>query len=127
EPDVLLGLQRFGRDDDTEALELELKARAAREGVQPAQQIALSAQVLVKTALQGRIEGELGVSPAAGGRLDLFYERRPLCSVPDALPVPLTAAVNCDRLTPTPAHDGVVRDTALSDVVGHLTARADVA
>lgn len=126
DPDVLAGLQRFDCEDITEALEQELEVRAQRSRLQPVQRIELDA-ALVKLKVHGRIEGEVGISPAAQGRLELLFERRPLCTLPGALPLPLTAKVNCDALHPLPAHDGVAQDARykklldeLDDKAGHL-------
>src|SRR5207244_7178632 len=38
---------------------------------------------------------------------------------------PLAASVNCDRLTPSPAHDGVERDAKFREVIEALLEQVD--
>ncbi len=114
---VTAGLARFAREDVTETLELELGARDQHSRKPVAEQIQLSSAALLKRAVFGAVAGEVALAPAAEGRLELFYERRPLCAVPAALPMPLAAAVNCERINPSPTLDGVLRDAAFQKVV----------
>ena len=85
----------------------------------------MSVAAVLELPLQGRIEGVVGLAPAAEGRLDLLFEKRPLCTVPGALPLPLTAAVNSDALVPLPSHDGVVRDAEYRKVLDTLEEQVD--
>jgi hypothetical protein len=124
-PDVAVGLQRFEREDVTETLWLELEKRAHRATVAAVEQIRAPGPALVVQAVHGRMEGEVALVPAAEGRLELYFERRPLCVVPDALPLPLAAAVNCDTVTPSAGYDGVERDPAWRALLSALSEQVD--
>ena len=63
------------------------------------------------------MSGEVVVAREGAGRLELFFERRPLCVVEGALPSPLAAALDVARLTPEPGLRGVVRDEHYEAVV----------
>ncbi|MBL8954110.1 MAG: hypothetical protein JNK82_25260, partial [Myxococcaceae bacterium] len=126
EAEVFAGLRRFAREEVTDLLVAELSARAAHEKLAQAEQIRFSGEALVRRPMFGSIEGEVVLAPSAEGRLELFVDRRPLCTIPGALPLPLAAALNFDRLTPSPLHDRVERDAAFQKVVDAAMKEAPV-
>jgi hypothetical protein len=120
--DARTGLGRFAkREDITQTLEQQLEARVLREKVPQVEQVKLAVPALLTRRVRGPdVEGEVGFAPLGDGVLELFMQRRPLCTVPGALPWPFAAAVNCDALTPGPDHRGVEHNTRYDSLLKQL-------
>jgi hypothetical protein len=120
--DARTGLGRYDkREDITQTLEQQLEARVLREKVPQVEQVKLTVPALLTRRVRGPdVEGEVGFAPLGDGVLELFMQRRPLCTIPGALPWPFAAAVNCDALTPEPDHRGVQRNARYDSLLKQL-------
>ncbi len=120
--DIAIGLARFRqREDVTQVFQNELTAREARKRVAPIEEIRFSGVALISRRVKGtNTEGELAIAPELGGQLELLVDRRPLCTVSDALPWPFAAKVNCDALTTDATHAGVEHDQAYDTLLRQL-------
>ncbi|MBI3181656.1 MAG: hypothetical protein HYZ28_05900 [Myxococcales bacterium] len=121
EPGIRAGLRRWKQAADvTASMKRELAVRREREQLPKAERILLSSKPAHRRSFaQDGVEGEVGLE-ILGGRLELFHERRPLCTVSEpALPKVLSAAVSSERLRPQLDHAGVVRDREYEKLV-HL-------
>lgn len=124
---VQVGLARFTeREDVTEQLERELVRKAARARQQRHQKISFAGDALLRRAFcEGGVEGEVVISAGHPGRLDLFQERKSLCTLEGELPPPFAAAANFDPLQPSPDAVGVARDSAFGLVLARVIAEAE--
>lgn len=128
EPALRVALGRWTEKVDlTEALKRELRVRRQRAQIPPRERIELSLRPLAQRSFSHLgIEGEVGLVPQGGGRLELFHQRRPLCVVEEpALPEVLSAAANHDRIDLDADHAGVVRTSpAYQELVQEVTREA---
>jgi hypothetical protein len=69
--------------------------------------------------------GEIALALEGAGRLELYFEHKPLCVLEDVLPAPLTAAIDSPHLTPTANFKGVTRDAQLEAVIALVKAAGD--
>ncbi|MEW5742930.1 MAG: hypothetical protein AB1938_28705 [Myxococcota bacterium] len=125
--DVRAALARFKVVRDvTDTLRAEVEARARRAKLAPRAEVKVDVAAAFRRAVKTpALEGEVVVAGRLAGRLELYTEKKPLCVVQHALPVPLAAAINCDALTPQPGHAGVVQDAAYDEVLSAVAAAGD--
>lgn len=125
--DVRAGLLRFAVTKDVTALlHAEAEAQARRAKLKAVDEVRVGVEARWRRPLKSAsLEGELAVVQGGWGPLALLTGKKPLCTVQDALPSPLVAAVNCDTLTPLPGHSGVVRDAVYDAVVDEVLREAD--
>jgi len=118
-PLLRVALSRWkGRDDVEGALRLQVDALRERQSIRQVEEVVSAAESPFRRKVShAGITGEVVVAPDHGGRLQLWFERRPLVTLPDAVPSPLTAALDSPRLRPTPGFKGVEKDAALQEVV----------
>ncbi|MGI5860620.1 MAG: hypothetical protein ACOX6T_01025 [Myxococcales bacterium] len=119
DPASLAALERWSaRADVTRALEAELEARRRYEATAAVAEIALRGEALARRRVSRRaIAGEVALI-CGERRLELYRGSKPLCVVPEpALPPGTAAALNDDRLTPSPDFANVRRDKVLRRAV----------
>ncbi len=125
EPLVRAGLRRWKSTEDvTQELRRELEARRRHQQTAARATIAVPDDTrLRRRVTDGVMEGEVAlVTGPLAGALELLHERRPLCTIQGALPLPFAAVVSCDALTPAPDYSGVARDAAYEKVVSQVLA-----
>lgn len=74
---------------------------------------------------QDGLVGEVVIARENAGQLELYFERKPLCVVPKALPAPFAAAIDTSKLTPKPGFKGVVEDAKFTAVVDAVKAEGE--
>lgn len=123
-----VGVQRWRQRVDVEReLQAQNAALAEREKVARVERVAVRGESPWRQVIdEDGVTGEVVLLPASGGRLELYLDHKPLCVVEAALPAPLAAAANSDRLTPKPGFSGVVSDAELERVVQAVTNAAHV-
>lgn len=122
-PTLRVVLNRWKRRDDVEgALRLQVNALRERQFIaQVTEVVSVAESPFRRKVNHAGLTGEVVFSPDHGGKLQLLLERRPLVTLPDALPVPLAAAIDSPRLRPTPGFKGVEKDAALQEVIDRVT------
>lgn len=129
-----VALQRWpGAKQVDEVLAEQRAALRRREGLTRAERITAQIDSPWRQPIaQDGVEGEVALARENAGRLEVYLDRRPLCVVEGALEGPFAAAIDA-KVTPTPAHDGVVPDgrwqqvlTAVREATARLAAALDV-
>ncbi|MBL8912290.1 MAG: hypothetical protein JNM17_16485 [Archangium sp.] len=117
------GLERFTRIDDVEgALRLQLKAEEQRQAIAAVTEVKSHAESWWRAPVnQDGITGEVIVALSGGGKLELFYEKKPLCTLHDVIPSAFSAAIDSPRLSPKPGFMGVEQDAGLTEVIELVT------
>lgn len=118
-----VGMRRWGTVEHVDALlAAQLEALAARARVAAVQEVLCAAPSPWRRRVETPVaRGEVVVSRAHAGRLELYLDRRPLVTLDGALPAPLVAAVDAPGITPTPGFTGVEADEKLKAVVDAVT------
>jgi hypothetical protein len=121
-PATKIALGRWSRSFNVEtSLQQQLVALKERARLEAVEEIhcQLDSPWRRDLAQEGFV-GEVIIAREKAGQLELYFERKPLCVLPNALPAPFAAAIDSSNLTPKPGFKGVVEDakfTALVDAV----------
>ncbi|MFT3711128.1 MAG: hypothetical protein QM817_26160 [Archangium sp.] len=116
---VRIGLYRFDRAVDVEdALRLQNQAMRERESVTAVAEVKSSVESWFRQRInENGITGEVAIAREGGGRLELFIEKKALCTLGAALPPTFAAAIDSPRLHPKPGFTGVEQDAGYEEVL----------
>ncbi len=127
EPLLQLAMRRWPRAQAVDAeLAAQLSAVKRRENVARVNEVVSQVASPWRQRVSERdFTGEVVITGASAGRVEVFIDKKPLCVLEGVLPAPLAGAIDSPRLTPTPGFRGVVQDARFEGAVEALKGSAE--